>query len=342
MRHRLERWLNGVWYEGQPGAGWLAPFSALFRVVTALRLTGYRYGVFSRYRASVPVVVVGNLTVGGTGKTPLTAWLVQQLAQRGIIAGVLTRGYGSSGRAPRPVADAADPHDVGDEAALLRALVPGPVVIATERPAGARLLEAQGVQLIVCDDGLQHYALARDLEIVVIDGERGLGNGRLLPAGPLRERVERLDAVDYVVIHGPAARVPLPIRGAERELCMTLVPGEARALREPSQRRALAGFREGPVHAVAGIGNPSRFFRMLRAAGIEVMPHAFPDHHVFTPGDLAFADGRPLLMTAKDAVKCRAFADARMWEVPVVAALSPDGGRALVARVAALVPTSAG
>ena len=353
MRPRVERWLNGVWYEGRAGAAWwLAPLSTLFAVVSALRRVLYRSGLLGSYRSTLPVVVVGNLSVGGTGKTPLTAWLAQQLALRGVAAGVLMRGYGSAAGGPRRVVAGADASDVGDEAALLGSLVPGPVVIARDRAEGARMLEAQGVQLIVCDDGLQHYALARDLEIVVLDGERGLGNGRLLPAGPLRERPARLDDVDFVVIQSslralpgtPAAAVPasIPSIAPERELRMTLMAEDARSLEDPARRRALSDFREGPVHAVAGIGNPARFFAMLRAAGLEVVPHAFADHHRFTPADLGYADGRPILMTAKDAVKCRSFADARMWEVPVAAALSPDGGRALVARVAALLPDLAG
>jgi tetraacyldisaccharide 4'-kinase len=346
VRDRLERWLNGVWYEGRPGAAILAPLSALFGAASAIRRAAYRRRLLRSHRPAVPVVVVGNLSVGGTGKTPLTAWLARQLADRGIVAGVLLRGYGSAAGSARRAIAGADPREVGDEAALLAAEVPGPVVVAADRAAGTRLLEAQGAQLIVCDDGLQHYALQRDLEIVVVDGRRGLGNGRLLPAGPLREGVGRLDEVDYVVTHVAAgaaapARPPGP-SAAPRGLCMTLRAEDARSLQGAVRRRRLQEFGGGPVHAVAGIGNPARFFDMLQAAGIDVIRHPFPDHHDFEPSDLEFADARPILMTAKDAVKCRAFADARMWEVPVSAELSPDGGRALVAHVAALVPTLTG
>ncbi len=326
----------------------LAPFSALFGAVSLIRRAAYRRRLLRSHRPAVPVVVVGNLSVGGTGKTPFTAWLVQQLADRGVVAGVLLRGYGAAAGVARRAIPGADPREVGDEAAMLAAMVPGPVVVAADRAAGARLLEAQGAQLIVCDDGLQHYALERDLEVVVIDGSRGLGNGRLLPAGPLREGVRRLDEVDYVVTNVPAADLaPASVRSpgpsaAPRELRMTLRADEARSLQDPLRRRRLQEFGDGPVHAVAGIGNPSRFFEMLRAAGVEAIRHPFADHHAFEPADLDFADARPILMTAKDAVKCRAFADARMWEVPVCAVLSPDGGRSLLARVAALVPTLTG
>jgi len=208
--------------------------------------------------------------------------------------------------------------------------------------AGAQALRAYGVELILCDDGLQHYALARDLEIVVIDGRRGMGNGRLLPAGPLRESVARLASVDWVVVQAPRAcggAAATAWRGRRGTLAMELVPEELRAVADARTRRSLESFRGTPVHAVAGIGHPQRFFASLRAAGLELIEHPFADHHAFARDELAFDDGLPVLMTSKDAVRYRSYADRRHWEVPVAVRLEPEEGAA--ALVAALVALTA-
>jgi tetraacyldisaccharide 4'-kinase len=210
------------------------------------------------------------------------------------------------------------------------------VIVCPDRAAGARVLEALGVEVIICDDGLQHYALARDLEVVVIDARRGLGNGRLLPAGPLRESAQRLDSVDWVVINGAEANDVPAWRGRVGSLVMQLVPEAARSIADPLAWQSIEGWRGERVHAVAGIGHPARFFDLLRAAGIEPIEHAFADHHAFTAGDFAFGDNLPILMTSKDAVKCAGFADARFWEIPVATRLLPDGARGLVEAIETL------
>jgi tetraacyldisaccharide 4'-kinase len=291
------------------------------------------------------VVVVGNVTVGGTGKTPLTIWLVQQLQALGLRPGVLSRGHGrdNAGAAPLSVTASTPVAASGDEPLLIAAQCGVPVVVCADRVAGARRLTEFAIDLIICDDGLQHYALARDLEVIVVDGRRGLGNGRLLPAGPLREPPSRLREADFVVVAGgdDGPTLQQAWGGREGACTMQLLPCEVHALRGGASGRALQEFRGAPVHAVAGIGHPARFFTQLRAAGIDVIEHAFPDHHRFSAADFAFGDGHSVLMTSKDAVKCRAFADDRMYEVPVRALLAPQGGALLVARIRQLLPAAA-
>jgi tetraacyldisaccharide 4'-kinase len=338
MASRLRRWLEAVWYEGRSGALLLAPLSALFGLVSGLRRSAYRLGLRPRYRASVPVVVVGNLSVGGTGKSPVVAALVDALQRRDLRVGILARGYGVELRESREVVAGVTASEVGDEP-LMHALTTGArVVVAPDRAAGARHLERLGVDVIVADDGLQHYGLERDLEIVVIDASRGFGNGRLLPAGPLREPVMRLATVDYVIINGDAAE-RRDWRGRDGQLVLRLFPAAARRVDDGRQWRALEAFRGQRVHAVAAIGNPQRFFHLLRQSGLSIEEHAFADHHAFTPADFTFGDSDPVLMTSKDAVKCRPFAEGQMWELPVTARLSPDDGRALIDRICALVAT---
>lgn len=342
MSNALARWLEGIWYHGKPGAALLAPLSGLFAVVTALRRAAFHRGLRRVYRARVPVVIVGNLSVGGTGKSPLVGALVRALQQRGLRVGILLRGYGSAVREPTRVTTETSANRVGDEAVMLAASTAAPVIVSPDRLAGAEALQSIGVDLILCDDGLQHYALARDREIVVIDAVRGLGNGRLLPAGPLREGLGRLASVDWVVLNGADGSDDLPPewRGRLGTLAMQLVPEALRGVRDERLWRSLESFRGTPIHAVAGIGHPARFFAMLRAAGLELIEHPFADHHAFVASDLAFGDDRAILMTAKDAVKCRAFADARCWEVPVAVRLAPQEGGALVADIAALATAS--
>lgn len=336
MASRLRRWLEAVWYEGRSGALLLAPLSALFGLVSSLRRSAYRLGLRPRYRASVPVVVVGNLSVGGTGKSPVVAALVDALQRRGLRVGILSRGYGVELRESREVVAGVSASEVGDEP-LMHALTTGArVVVSPDRAAGARHLERLGVEVIIADDGLQHYALERDLEIVVIDASRGFGNGRLLPAGPLREPVSRLATIDYTIVNG-AAPERTDWRGREGQLALRLFPAAARRVDDGREWRALEAFRGERVHAVAAIGNPKRFFDLLRQSGLTIEEHAFADHHAFVPTDFAFGDRAPILMTSKDAVKCRSFAEGQMWELPVTARLSPDDGRVLIDRICALV-----
>jgi tetraacyldisaccharide 4'-kinase len=312
------RLVERLWFDGRVAALPLLPLAALFWLVSTLRRFAYRWGALKSERLPVPVVVVGNLTVGGAGKTPLVIWLVRHLAERGLRVGVLSRGYGGKVRAfPVEVTRSTDPLLVGDEPVLIARRAACPVVVDPDRVRGARwLLQRQRCELLVADDGLQHYRLARDLEIVVVDGERRFGNGLLLPAGPLREGRGRLRAVDLVICNGGA---PQP-----GEHAMVLRAGEAQSLARQDVRQPLDAWRGQRVHAVAGIGNPERFFRMLEGLGLEVDALSFPDHHAFRAADINPPGDRPVLMTEKDAVKCRGFAGPRHWVVPVDA--EPDPG----------------
>lgn len=264
------------------------------------------------------VIVVGNLSVGGTGKTPLVIWLVARLRALGFVPGIVTRGFGGSATAAQLIDAAQDPGIAGDEPLVLARRSGVRVAVGRDRPAAARLLIDAGCDLIVSDDGLQHYKLARDCEIVVIDGARRFGNGWPLPAGPLREPPARLAEVDAIVVNG--GRIAEP--GA---ISMRLAARDAVAL-GGGGTRALSSFAGNAVHAVAGIGNPQRFFDMLRAQGIDVIPHALDDHARITAADISFADLKPVLMTEKDAVKCQELADNRHWYIPVDAVFDEADG----------------
>ena len=293
---------------------WLLPFSWLFLLLVTLRRLAYRIGLLKSEKLPVPVVVVGNISVGGTGKTPLAAWLIKMLQQRGYRPGIITRGYGGQAQQwPQWVTAESDPVLVGDEPVLLAQRCGCPVVAAPDRILAARMLLGQGnCNILISDDGLQHYRLQRDVEIVVIDGVRRFGNGHCLPAGPLREPVSRLKRVDYRVVNG---------RAGDGEIEMTLLPERLVSLFDGNSETALADLHGQQVHAVAGIGNPARFFELLRQNGLTVIEHAYPDHYPFKADDINFADELPILMTEKDAVKCRHFATARIWYLPVQAQL---------------------
>jgi tetraacyldisaccharide 4'-kinase len=310
--HRLAR---ALWYQGHPLAPLLAPAGWAFCAVAMLRRELYGRGLLPVRRLDVPVIVVGNINAGGTGKTPLVIWVAQLLAGHGYRPGIVTRGYG--GRAhtwPQQVRADSDPRVVGDEALLLARHGGCPVAAAPDRPAAALALREQaGCDVIVSDDGLQHYALGRDIEVAVIDGARGFGNRRCLPAGPLRETVARLRRVDLLVRLGKARR---------GEYWMRYRPGEPEPVAGGAPGR-LADLAGSPVHAVAGIGHPERFFALLRGLGLAIIEHPFPDHHPFRREDLEFGDALPVVMTEKDAVKCRAFAGPRQWCVPIRAEVNP-------------------
>jgi tetraacyldisaccharide 4'-kinase len=314
----LHAWLIRGWYEGRPRP-MLAPLAWLFAGYTGLRRLAYRCGLLASRHAGVPVVVVGNLTAGGTGKTPLVIWLAEHLHAQGIVVGVVLRGHGGLARGPLRVSADSDPAEVGDEAVVIARRTGCPVAIGRHRTAAARLLADQGCTIVLSDDGLQHLAMQRDLEIVVVDGARGFGNGALLPQGPLRETPDRLRSVAATVINGnDSTGIAVRIKDA---LTMTMTAAALRSVATDVQF-ALADLRGSEVHAVAGTGNPQRFFALLRSLGCRVVEHAFPDHHAFTPEDFAFADQLPILMTEKDAVKCRAFATDRMQYLQVSATLS--------------------
>lgn len=308
--------LQRVWYDGR--APWLSvallPLSWLFRLIVACRRAAYRAGVLRKVRVARPVIVIGNVTVGGTGKTPFTIWLATQLQERGVRVGIVLRGYGgNSAHWPRDVAADSAAQEVGDEAVLLASRTGAIVVAGPDRVAAAQRAIERGAQIVLSDDGLQHYRLARDCEIVVIDGRRNVGNRRLLPAGPLREPVSRLAEADLRVVSwrdGTARSLsPAPATiqvWARLTQATALVGGETRTV------ESFAGSR---VHAVAAIGNPQQFFAALEQLGIEVAPHPLPDHAQPGVADIRFPDQLPVLMTEKDAVKCRAIADQRHWAV---------------------------
>lgn len=321
----LSAHLVAAWYAPRlsPLTVLLWPLSIVFRVGVALRRALFRLGIRRSDRLPVPVVVVGNITAGGAGKTPLALALADALAQRGRHPGLVSRGYGGSNVAPRAVRTGDDPHEVGDEPLIL-ARTGFPVWIGHRRAGAARaLLRAHPeVDVVIADDGLQHYALARNAEIVVVDGARGLGNGLMLPAGPLREPAARLAEADAVVRLMPHA-APASAAGGGRETTMSLEPLPWRNLVHPGLAADPRGWQPGSVHAIAGIGHPQRFFDLLRGMGIAATCRAFPDHHRFAPGDLDCPGATAILMTEKDAVKCAAFADDRCWCLPVEGRVDP-------------------
>ena len=287
----------------------LWPAALVFGVVVLVRRILFRTRIRKSYNVGVPVIVVGNLSVGGAGKTPLVLWIAEFLKSHGRKPGIVSRGYGgtvSEGKEAKAANIASDPAEVGDEPMLLSRRSGCPVWVSADRVLAATTLKREHpeVDVIIADDGLQHYALRRDIEICVVDAH-GLGNRWLLPAGPLREPLSRLKSVDAVVAHGPdagASGYSMKLRG---ENLANLVNAQ--------DRRPLKSFAGQKVHAVAGIGDPKRFFLQLAGAGLKIVPHPFPDHHVFSAADLEFSDGLPVVMTEKDAVKCKRIAKAQHW-----------------------------
>ena len=329
----LQGRLLRLWYEQPSRFSALQPLSWLYGAATSARRAAYGRGWLRSHPVGKPVIVIGNLTVGGTGKTPLTIWLANSLQQRGIQVGLVSRGYGRKGGGARVVVSNSSWQEVGDEPLILHQRSGCMTIVASDRVAGARELVARGAQVVLSDDGLQHLRMRRNCEIVVVDGTRGLGNGRVLPAGPLRESGSRVRAADAVVVNGGVEGEPvqgLPPDVAAVALRMRLVTAEAFQVASEGQPQPLEAFRGRPVHAVAGIGNPHRFFADLRARGLEIIEHPFPDHYALTPADLDFGDGLAVLMTEKDAVKCGQLAGPRLWYVPVAAAFSAADSRRLL------------
>jgi tetraacyldisaccharide 4'-kinase len=295
MRKRLHDWFVTTWYGGNGRGRWLLPLAWLFAGLAAVRRSLYARGLLARYRSRRLVVIVGNLTVGGAGKTPFVIWLTGELARRGLAVGVAMRGYKRARGPARRLTNVDSASDAGDEALMIRRRLSVPVAVAARRADAVRLLE-DDCDVIVCDDGLQHYALARDVEIAVVDGMRGFGNGRRLPAGPLREPAARLEEVDAVVVNGPGFGRPGAIR-------MDLEPVAVVAFRDGA-RSPIADYAGRKVVAAAAIGNPERFFAMLRAHGLLIETRSLPDHASFTPALAGAGRGKPVLLTEKDAVKC--------------------------------------
>lgn len=325
-----------AWYKGHPLLRMLSPLEALYRKVVRGKRQRFLAGEGEIYRAPVPVLVVGNITVGGTGKTPLILFLIDHCRRRGIRVGVVSRGYGAKPpQLPWRVTAGQSASEAGDEPLLIVQRSAVPLMIDPDRSQAVRaLLEAEPVDLILCDDGLQHYRLARDLELVLIDAARGLGNRRCLPAGPLREPVERLAEVDALLYNGAALdRDDGFAFSLQPTALVNLITGE---------RYALDHFPAGQqLHAVAGIGNPQRFFNTLLGLKWQPLPHPFPDHAQFSAEALSFSPDLPLVMTEKDAVKCRSFAKAHWWYLSVDALPSPAFVRWLDEHLTRLLPAIA-
>lgn len=320
MKAGLERWLARRWYGDIPPNLGLRALAGAFRVARGFK------GDAAPQRLPVPVLVCGNFTAGGTGKTPLVIAIAKELAARGWRPGIVSRGHGRHSERPVRVELDTPVADSGDEPRLIRERTGLPVFVDRDRVAAARAAAAAGCNLVIADDGLQHRRLARDVEIEVLDGERGYGNGLLLPAGPLREAPR---PTDFRVVNAVEKAGELLRAG---DFPMHLRLREALSLSDDASRRSLAAFASAPVHAVAGIGNPDRFFSALRALGLQVREHAFADHHDYERADFRNIDGT-VLMTEKDAVKCRGLGLKDAWSVPAEAELPDEFFDALVKKL---------
>jgi len=330
-------WLENHWYRLTPLHLVLWPVSLVFGLVAALRRLLYRHRLFATARMPVPVIVVGNINVGGTGKTPCVIWLVGWLLERGYRPGIIMRGYRGDTTAPQRVTTDSNPAVAGDEAVLLARRCACPVWVAQSRVAAARaLLEGEpSCNVIVSDDGLQHYALERDVELAVLDGERGCGNGMLLPAGPLREPLDRLAQVDALIVNGGTVFAPDTLPSGVPVFDMQLAGETFYPLRSPRETAGPAQFAHTTAQAIAGIGNPQKFFNRLHELGIAFKPRAFPDHHAYTADDCRFATDAPVIMTEKDAVKCERLAGEQddWWALRVDAVIEPALGELVVNKI---------
>lgn len=295
----------------------LLPASGLYRLIIVLRKWLYKKTIKKTVYFSVPVIVVGNITIGGTGKTPLVSWLVKFLRENGWHPGIVSRGYGGKAQIyPQEVSFKSKASEVGDEPLLLARQTMCPVIVDPQRVRAVRtLLETKRCDVVVSDDGLQHYALGRDLEIAVVDGKRRYGNTFCLPAGPLREPQARLKKVDFIVVNQEKNETHTNID--TYTMCYQFE--KLHRVNNPQTTQTFQDFQKQTVHAVAGIGNPQRFFQTLREFGLEIIEHVFPDHFNYKPPDLQFADEGVIIMTEKDAVKCMNFANDKMWYLPISA-----------------------
>ena len=316
-------WLEKRWYTPSLLVWLLWPISLLYRLVSHYRRQKLKKAWKNQPPLPVPVIIVGNLSVGGNGKTPLVIRLVKLLRQHGYHPGVLSRGYGGNTAYPASVSVSSVAAEVGDEPVLMRQHVQCPIVVDPNRVRGGEyLIEHHGCDLILCDDGLQHYRLQRDIEMVVMDGQRRLGNGHLLPMGPLREGAWRLNTVDFIIVNGGKTQ--------KGEYLMGLESGRLVNVKHPAQTLSVSALKE-PVTAIAAIGNPQRFFRALQSKQITLKDCiAFSDHHMFSAEDIP--EGI-VVMTEKDAVKCREFADENWWYLPVSATLSAEFEQQFLAKV---------
>lgn len=322
MKAFFTKYLHRAWYGGEVTLWYFFPLTFIYVALFYLRKRAFDFGLFATESSNTPVVVVGNITVGGTGKTPLVIALANYLKEKGYKPGIVSRGYGADASIfPQLINENSTASNVGDEPLLIYEQTGAPVVVDPLRPRGVRLLVADGAcDIVISDDGLQHYAMDRDIEVVVLDAERMIGNGLRLPMGPLREPASRLSSVDLLVLNGKSQSPPeekLGQFGPSFE--MSLNPSAFEALPHTSEMSVPK--LENKIHAVAAIGNPQRFFATLKKLGFNIIPHEFEDHHYFKPKDLDFGDELPIVMTAKDAVKCRDFINEKLWYLPVEASL---------------------
>jgi tetraacyldisaccharide 4'-kinase len=309
-----KEFIENVWQTKHPLSMFLLPLSWIYTLVTIVRRLCYQSGLIAVNQIDAPVIIVGNITVGGTGKTPLVIWLAEYFKSKGFKPGIVSRGYGGklSGKTQQVRADS-DPLLVGDEPVLIAKKTSCPVAIAVERrKAAEELIKYCDCDLILCDDGMQHYSLGRDLEIAVIDGQRRFGNNHCLPAGPLREPISRLKTVDFVVSKYIAGR---------HEYKMEYSYGDLVSLKEPTKTIPVSSLNGQSVHAVAGIGNSNRYYSYLRNQKLNLIMHDFPDHYSFAAEDIIFNDGLAVVMTEKDAVKCAEYATEQHWYLPITATL---------------------
>ncbi|BDU37755.1 tetraacyldisaccharide 4'-kinase [Vibrio nigripulchritudo] len=319
-----------IWFENH----WLGvvlwpilwPLSCLYQKISESRKRDFEAGAKPRYRAPVPVVVVGNITAGGNGKTPMVVWLVEQLQQMGLNPGVVSRGYGAKApKYPYLVSENSNPEHCGDEPLLIHRRTHAPVAVDPVRSNAVKALVEQGVDVVVTDDGLQHYALERDIEIAVVDGKRRMGNEKLIPMGPLREPVSRLESVDFIVTNGGEPK--------SQEIAMTLEPALAKNLVTGETLNVLD---LESVVAMAGIGHPPRFFNTLKRLGVSLKAeHGFADHQKMTEGQITEIEmpSTPIIMTEKDAVKCLSFAKDNWWYLPVSAELADQNAERILQRI---------
>ena len=317
--------LDDYWYSRNLLAWCLWPLSLVFCLVSLLRKFLYKINLLKTPDIPVPVIIVGNISVGGTGKTPLLIALCKELQIQGFKPGIISRGYGGQALSwPQNVKPDSQAQQVGDEPVLIARQTGCPVVVGPDRVRDARqLLADNDCNIILSDDGLQHYRLQRNIEIAVVDASRLAGNGFCLPAGPLREPMGRLKSVDMVVYNG----------GDSQAMSFSLGHGHLVSVNNEHDHLALQSLKHKQVHAVAGIGHPDRFFSLLEASGIELIKHRFVDHYNYTADDLCFNDDLPILMTEKDAVKYFQYATARHWYLPVSATLDDEFSRQLLERL---------
>ena len=324
FKRKLEFKLFNIWQSKQGAAKFLRPVSWLYCAIVVGRRLAYLFKIKKTEKVAAPVIVIGNLTVGGTGKTPLVTWLTNYLKDHGYQPGVISRGYGGKARHwPQQVRPDGDPVAVGDEAILISKRTGCPMAVGPQRViSGQELLQYHpDCNVIISDDGLQHYALHRDIEVAVIDGRLRFGNDYCLPAGALREPLKRLKKVDFIVTNGPAEKNEYAMRYSLSHACR---------LQDATKCQTIEKFNGQQVHAIAGIGNPERFFKQLTELGMDVIAHPFPDHYFYKAEDLEFGDTKPVLMTEKDAVKCKRFAKKHHWYVPVTVEVQESFGKVIL------------